>query len=317
MKQKTRYQESFDNLYSKGDILKKSLITLLIILLLDYLNIFTKLFEIKELLSIYIVIGIFVIIKIIEFKTWNLYKLETVNYIDSFFVSTIICLFIYILLNIKTITDCKIIISLILIIIFSLLENIRIIKINKMPKGKIKNNIYDLKDLYDGKIQNDQELIFIKENDVSYDLLDRGNIINNLNNVITNCYTNEKFVIALEGNWGSGKTTILNNLKKILRKQEIILIDDFDPWSYEDEKSLFRGMFDAFMKKIGINFSIININKFLNTYMDTIFYNSKYEKHYNILKKYYSNYDETNKIREIINNYLKDNNKRILFIIIR
>lgn len=315
MKQKTRYQEAFDNLYSKEDILKRSIIFLLIILLLDYFNIFTKLFEIKGLIPIYLAIGVFVIIKIIEFKPWNLYKLETVNYIDSFLVSTIICLFIYFLLNIKLITDLKIIINVILIIFFSLLAIIRIIKINKMPKEKIENNIYDLKDLYDGRIQNSQEVIFIKENDVNYDLLDRDNIINNLNNVITNCYTNEKFVIALEGTWGSGKTTILNNLKNILSKQGIILIDDFDPWSHEDEKSLFRGMFDAFMKKIGINFSIRRINKFLNTYMDTIFYNSKYEKHYNILKKYYSNYDETIKIREIINNYLKDNNKRILFII--
>ena len=315
MKQKTRYQESFDNLYSKEDILKRSIIVLLIILLLDYLNIFTKLFEIKELISIYLGIGVFIIIKIIEFKPWNLYKLETVNYIDSFLISTIICLFIYILLNIRIITDLKIVISIILTFFFSLLACIRIIRINRIQNGKVKTNIYDLKDLYDGRIKNNQELIFIKENDVDYDMLQRSNIINNLNNAITNCYTDEKFVIALEGNWGSGKTTILNNFKKILSKKDIILIDDFDPWSYKDEKSLFRGMFDSFMKKIGINFSIRSINRFLNIYMDTIFYNSKYDKHYSILKKYYSNYDETNKIREIINNYLKNNNKRILFII--
>lgn len=158
-------------------------------------------------------------------------------------------------------------------------------------------------------------MVLIKEDDVNYDLLDRSNVINRLIHVIKNCYTHEKFVISLEGSWGSGKTTILNNLKKYINVDGIILIDDFDPWAYEDEKSLFRGIFDAIMRKIGVNFSIININKFFNTYMDTIFYNSKYEKQYSLFEKYYTNYDGTNKIREIINDYLKLNNKRILFII--
>ena len=90
MKVKTKYQESFDKLYSKGDILKKSIITLLIILFLDYLNIFTKLFEIKGLIPIYLIASLFLIIKIIEFKPWNLYKLETVNYVDSFFYDGLI-----------------------------------------------------------------------------------------------------------------------------------------------------------------------------------------------------------------------------------
>lgn len=315
MKEKTKYQESFAKLYTKENILKKSIILLLIIMFLDYFNIFTNLFKVKKLIPIYLTISLFIIIKIVEFKPWNLYKLKIVNYVDSLLVSTIICLSIYILLNLKFIISFKVIISLILTVVFYKLEIVRVNKINSNQKEEVKNNIYDLRDLYDGKIKNSKELIFIRENDVNYDLLDRGTIINNINNIVTNCYTNEKFVIALEGNWGSGKTTILNNVKTIINKQNIILIDDFDPWAYEDEKSLFRGMFDAFMKKIGINFSIRSINLFLNTYMDAIFYNSKYEKRYNILKKYYTNYDETNKIREIINDYLRNNNKRILFII--
>ncbi|MBO4815952.1 MAG: hypothetical protein J5507_03330 [Clostridia bacterium] len=315
MKQKTRYQESFDNLYSKIDIIKESIIILIIVLFLDYFNIFTKLIQFKELIPIYFVILLFIIVKIIEFEPWNLYKLKTVNYADSFLTSTIISLSMYIILNINSIKNYKVIISSLLIIFFYILEIIRIIKINKIPNKEIKNNVYDLKDLYDGNILNDEGLVFIKESDVDYDLLDRGSIINGIINVISNCYTSEKFVIGLEGSWGSGKTTIINNLKKYLNNQEIIIIDNFDPWSYEDEKSLFRGMFDIFMKSIKINFSIRNIDKIIDIYMDTIFNNSRYEKQYNVFKKHYANNDGTNKIRKIINNYLKQNNKRILFII--
>ena len=82
MKQKTRYQEAFDNLYSKIDIIKESTIILIIILFLDYFNIFTKLIQFKELTPIYLVILLFMIVKIIEFKPWNLYKLKTVNYAE-------------------------------------------------------------------------------------------------------------------------------------------------------------------------------------------------------------------------------------------
>ena len=69
------------------------------------------------------------------------------------------------------------------------------------------------------------------------------------------------------------------------------------------------------MKKIGINFSIRDISNFLNFYIDAIFNNSKYENKYKIAKKYYLDIDKSNKLKSIINTYLKNNNKKILFII--
>ena len=315
----TKYQKAFEELYTIPEILSKSLLITIVIWLIDYFNIFSKIAERKEFIFIGIIILILAVIKILGFKPWNLYKLTTVNYTDSFFVSSIIALFVYsIKIDIcnkeqyyKTIT--------IICLSFSLLilELIRIRKINKIEKNEEPANVYDLKELYDGKIENKNNgLILIKEKEVDYDLLERGNIINKLYEVVNKCYNGEKFVLSLQGEWGSGKTTIINNFKKLIKDDSnIIIIDDFDPWSYEDEQAMFKGMFDSIMKKIGINFSIRDISNFLNFYIDAIFNNSKYENKYKIAKKYYLDIDKSNKLKLIINTYLKNNNKKILFII--
>lgn len=315
----TKYQKAFEELYTIPEILSKSLLITIVIWLIDYFNIFSKIAERKEFIFIGIIILILAVIKILGFKPWNLYKLTTVNYTDAFFVSSIIALFVYsIKIDIcnkeqyyKTIT--------IICLSFSLLilELIRIRKINKIEKNEEPANVYDLKELYDGKIENKNNgLILIKEKEVDYDLLERGNIINKLYEVVTKCYNGEKFVLSLQGEWGSGKTTIINNFKKLIKDDSnIIIIDDFDPWSYEDEQAMFKGMFDSIMKKIGINFSIRDISNFLNFYIDAIFNNSKYENKYKIAKKYYLDIDKSNKLKLIINTYLKNNNKKILFII--
>ncbi len=315
----TKYQEAFEELYTIPEILSKSLLITIVIWLIDYFNIFSKIAERKEFIFIGIIILILAVIKILGFKPWNLYKLTTVNYTDSFFVSSIIALFVY---SIK-IDICnkeqyyKTITIICLSFLLLILELIRIRKINKIEKNEEPANVYDLKELYDGKIENKNNgLILIKEKEVDYDLLERGNIINKLYEVVTKCYNGEKFVLSLQGEWGSGKTTVINNFKKLIKDDlNIIIIDDFDPWSYEDEQAMFKGMFDSIMKKIGINFSIRDISNFLNFYIDAIFNNSKYENKYKIAKKYYLDIDKSNKLKLIINTYLKNNNKKILFII--
>ncbi len=315
----TKYQKAFEELYTIPEILSKSLLITIGIWLIDYFNIFSKIAERKEFIFIGIIILILAVIKILGFKPWNLYKLTTVNYTDSFLVSSIIALFVY---SIK-IDICnkeqyyKTITIICLSFLLLILELIRIRKINKIEKNEEPANVYDLKELYDGKIENKNNgLILIKEKEVDYDLLERGNIINKLYEVVTKCYNGEKFVLSLQGEWGSGKTTIINNFKKLIKDDSnIIIIDDFDPWSYEDEQAMFKGMFDSIMKKIGINFSIRDISNFLNFYIDAIFNNSKYENKYKIAKKYYLDIDKSNKLKLIINTYLKNNNKKILFII--
>ncbi len=141
------------------------------------------------------------IIKILEFKPWNLYKLKTVNYVDSFLISLIITLFLYasIIFIVNKNVNIKVIISSILVFVLYILEVNRIVKINKTKDKKQQTNVYDLKDLYEGKIKNENSLILIREKEVEYDLLERGHIINKLYELVSSCCNEEKFVVALDG----------------------------------------------------------------------------------------------------------------------
>lgn len=60
--------------------------------------------------------------------------------------------------------------------------------------------------------------------------------------------------MPLKGAWGSGKTTILNNVKDKLSKENLVFIDE--PWVYNDEKSLLVAFFDSIMKEINCGFRV-------------------------------------------------------------
>lgn len=56
----------------------------------------------------------------------------------------------------------------------------------------------------------------------------------------------------------------------------MVFIDDFEPWVYNDNKSLLVAFFDAIMKNINCGFRINEINKFTKTYLKTITTNVGY-----------------------------------------
>ena len=177
-------------------------------------------------------------------------------------------------------------------------------------KNQKKRNVFDLKELYDDVIPDDIEYILISDESVNYDLLQRDKIINQMTSTIANCNTDSKFVISLKGNWGSGKTTILNNVKNKLKEENLIFIDDFEPWVYGDKKSLLVAFFDKIMNNINCGFRINDINIFTKTYLKTISTNIGYsvgellEEDINI-----------DRIKKIINNYLESNDKRIVLVL--
>ncbi|WP_270642041.1 P-loop NTPase fold protein [Paraclostridium sordellii] len=179
------------------------------------------------------------------------------------------------------------------------------------------SNIYNLKELYNGEINENEELILIDEESVDYDLLDRGIFINNIYNIITKCKPNKKFVISLEGAWGSGKTTILNIVKKQINENnpDIIVIDDFDPWSYNDKGSLFRGMFDTILSKTGFKYSTSKSKNMVDNLYSALFSDNNKKKIRALGIYNEDNFTEINKIKSMINSYIKINSKKLVFII--
>ena len=315
-KQKIYFKNLFE-LYNVTKLIIYTIIIFAITLIIDKMNIPTAVYNFG---GISLIISVILLITMLFLKLYlsDLVFIKVVNYFDF---SAIILLFSTVLYLINyifceyPINIYKLYILIILIIFMLIFIIFRYIFINNVKSGICQSNIIDLKDAYENKFpKQENNLYFIDESPVEYDLLERNEIISTLYNNITECRTEHQYVIGLTGAWGSGKTTIINNVKSMIKKsnnKDLIIIDSFDPWVYEDKTAMFRAMFDAFLSKIGLKFSISETNRFIDYLISIIFGYTKLDK-FKIVK---SESDEIQRIKKIINNYLIENNKRIVFII--
>ena len=90
------------------------------------------------------------------------------------------------------------------------------------------------------------------------DLLDREKIVSDLAKMIKVKH-HETFTIAVDGNWGEGKSTIINFVKQKLSEDDNFIFFDFNPWFYSNEKSIIEGFFEELQKE----HSFLSESKFL------------------------------------------------------
>lgn len=131
----------------------------------------------------------------------------------------------------------------------------------RIKSEKRKSNLLDLKDIFDNSFKRTPEMpVLVLENDVDYDLVKRDGIINQLYRSIIHAQPEKSYVISLEGPWGVGKTTIINNTKRLLEhdignRRGFVIIDDFDPWIYGTQESLLLAMYDTLLRHAGVKYS--------------------------------------------------------------
>lgn len=184
------------------------------------------------------------------------------------------------------------------------------------------SNLVDLKDLYDNKISRIPEMpILIRENDVDYDLFNRSEIVNRLYRSIVHCRPEASYVISLEGEWGCGKTTIINNVIRLLEtapeeNQNIVVIDDFDPWLFGSQEALLLGMYDTLLQHVGLRYSPTRTNWIVNGIAQVVS-----ENHaaggliYNLLHNENKSSADIQVLKQRISAYLQTSNKRIVFFV--
>lgn len=80
----------------------------------------------------------------------------------------------------------------------------------------------------------------IKEAD---DQFSRVDYVNSIANHIKNNKTKDCTIIGINGAWGTGKTSILNLLKKELQKQ-FFYTEEFNPWRYKSESQMLIKLFE-------------------------------------------------------------------------
>lgn len=274
-------KEFFHELHSSCSICRRICISILFsatVLVIDELDIPSKV-SAKPLwvLIILAALGLCCIFMAIDKRIDKLFTLPSINLLDQTCVitgiSSSICLC-YSCIKIGT-AFWKIIVYASILFFCVLIFAIRVLIICKKSKKPTSSNVIDLKKLLEGKQQFNPGLpLLIEDNDsIDYDLLNHEYIVNALYQAIIHCHTEESFVFGLEGPWGSGKTTIINKVKKLIlsnKSNELVLLDDFDPWLYGNQESMFISLYEMILEKTSIKMSKFQSQTLLKALTSTI-----------------------------------------------
>ena len=309
------YFKEIKSVYGYKIILKLSIFISFIVIFLNTINFFQKLKELNCLWWLFALGIAYLIINLLNKKILKMFILKSVNALDIILNSLILSEIVILLYLFNTsYIDKKLYILLFVTIIITL---VRIISTNKKTTERTKT-ILDLQELCINKINIEKNNIaLLEEKDVDYDLLDRQSIINQLYNTILRCYPAKTFTIGLDGKWGSGKTTIINNVLKLIKKNKIdnyFVVVKFDPWEYNDEKAMLKSLIEQILINTDLNEEIENLDLLVNSIIDVIFSNSK-KYIVPIINSEIKNVRSKIKFENIINNYLIKHDKRMILII--
>lgn len=259
-----------------------------------------------------------IIILLYEKHVHDWEKIISINICDRLYQAVIIAILVYVFLIYAFEMEkvYKIVVSAIIIMICGYYITMRNRNYNlaKKESQQYVTNIVDLKDLYDNKISKCSDLILLDERDVDYDLLDRRSIINNLANIIIKSKPQGKFVISLEGRWGTGKTTILKNVKKIINETDnnIVVIDDFDPWTYGSEESIVENFFQCVLRQNDLKINSSEIRHSISVLANAVI---DYPERINLVTAIFCRNKDVQESKKEINEYLKLCGKRIVMYI--
>lgn len=185
-------------------------------------------------------------------------------------------------------------------------------------------NFYDLKDICENKIYrvHADTPILLSEKAADYDLLNREHVTSSLFEAIAHYRSQSSFVVGLEGEWGGGKSTVINLVKNMLKKynnvpgvRDCIIIDSFNPWLYSDNETFLLGMFDAIRKNSGINYSVLRSRRTIAVISELLSKNDVTSCVGALLDMPRKLRDTVQDIKDDINRYLESSDKVIVFFI--
>ena len=239
----------------------------------------------------------------------------------------------------RNITMSFTLITIIIIIVLTVLSLISIIirfflYKNKNIYNKSEANkqiVYTLSDIYYSfsfndmiKLQKkDKNIILIEDNiKIQKDLFGRNQIINNLSSSISSSMKyNNCFTIGVVGEWGSGKSTIIELVKEDINKNEIlnknvVIVDDFDPWAIKSQDALVLAFYNTIIENLGENIDYFKRKKIQNALIN-ISTNIPYigKGIGSFFDNRIDDYTEYKEIKADLKEKLENSNKRLIFII--
>ena len=312
--------EYINRIFLYKSITKKVIFSFFItlaIVWIDMQNIPSRVFSnLGIVLSIFLVVSIIsiVVLQLWEWRAYEAFKIKSIIFLDLFLMNSLLILLTYLLL-IFILHELLFYKGIFLSITICMLTGGIVYRKNLLSKDNSRDtNVINLSTLLSKDfVRDNNSLIFVEEKDANYDLLDRNKTIDFLYNTLTTLKPKNNFVISLEGRWGSGKSTILNNVKERIKRSDVenlIVIDEFDPSVYNDEVSLFENMFMHLIEKSDIKFKMSSMKQFVRGIVKTIFESKSY-RGLNLLV------DNENivAIKSNLDTFLRSSGKRYVFII--
>lgn len=105
---------------------------------------------------------------------------------------------------------------------------------------------------------------------IEQDLLGRKNFIDGIYNKILNINSKNSFVIAIEGKWGEGKTSVLRILRNRLLNNSNAVVFFFNPWFFETPADLIKSFLDDLDKSFSTKFLSNDIHRNFKSYEKVI-----------------------------------------------
>ncbi len=253
-----------------------------------------NLYVLMAILTISFIVYIFSIRK--NFKSKNINELDKAIYISNRFLITLLfmiiiiksiknrdLLFIFNLFNRLIHNDISLSFTVIItsvIIVLTLLSCILIIrrfflfkkfnnaketqlptKSQSQPKEKNNKEMHSLKEIVSNSFNSDDtNKIVIKDSDD--DIPDAFNIDRTKEEL--KIAINKYSTIGVVGEWGSGKSTLINSTITEINKNNYIIIDDFDPWAIKSQDALILAMYNTIMENLGENIGYFKRKKVQN-----------------------------------------------------
>lgn len=312
------YMTMYNNKYSIVNTFIVGTIVSIIAIFIDYNNILSAIFTASKSripIIVLALIGILLVLLCIKYKLLKTVKYPLINRFDyALFLSTI-SLILYKIsscFNYINLTDKISWINYFVLVLLFLLVY-RIIQMCKNCGEKKKSTVVDLKQVIDDEVAYDSPFV-IREKAVGYDLLNREYFVKELSDLIKSYISEERFVIGLEGSWGSGKTTFLNSLVDCIDKDEqFIIVDDFEPWLSENKESLLNNLINTILIKSKLEIPKKDIDFFIKSISELVLGKKYFTSIIDILKSH-----EDDQIKNVvfdINYLIEKSNKKIVFII--
>lgn len=191
----------------------------------------------------------------------------------------------------------------------------------KTESNVIKNKpstLITLQDLIDNNVHGN-ELVLLEEQAIESEnenLIDNQNFISGFEKILLNCSPKESYVFGLLGKWGSGKTSIINILKKRINNNSDTKIEIFSPWKYDDKKSLFAGFYDFIARNVGISETKRKSKKLYKKYKKIIFGVVEKKLGFSIEEVFSkSDKDILEEMKEDINKHIRISDKKLIIVI--